>query len=391
MNPPGAEAALQDHGNPVGQPQLGHVPPIFVSGIWRCGSTLLYLLLNQHPDIRLLYETDLPVLWPMFQVPWGRKTWVEKWEYWNASVSRHGLDPAHLTSPVGSLAEAFELAGCEYAAQQGKTRWGCKSPSYYDRLADMAREFPGARFVVIWRDPEEICRSVLKAAARSGTSGLWFARPGTIHKSVLASRILRKQVEKLLRMGAFVHQVHYRDLVSDTANTMRGVCEFLEVPFDPAVTALSGEDRSAVFAGAHHTLARGSKIVSSKDRHEPLPPDLARKIERYRALWKAEHGDRWLLSQHFPETGSPKPGLWERATDRLLFMALRTWDLAPRMVFSILPLSAWRTYRRLKYRDEQFVRRAITGEPTTSRSHSGAAQTPSHPTDQKQPDLNPRP
>jgi hypothetical protein len=370
MTAPCTEETLQEIGNRTGFPTHAAprcpVPPIFVSGVWRCGGTLLYLLLNQHPDIRLFFESDLPVLWPMFRIPGGRKTWAEKWEYWNASVSRHGLDPVRLTAPATSLAEAFELAGHEYAAQQGKQRWGCKSPSYYDRLADLACQFPGAKFVIVWRDPEEICRSVLKAAARSGTSGLWFARPGTIHKSVLASRILRKQVEKLLRMGACVHQVHYRDLVGDTANVMRRVCEFLEVPFDPAVTVLKTADRSAVFAGAHHTLARGNSVDASKNRHDPLPPKLASKLARYQALWKAENGAGKILSQHFPQTGTTKPSLWERAADRLLFMALRTWDLAPRIVFSLLPLSAWQTYRRLKYKDEQFIRRAITNKPTRS-------------------------
>jgi hypothetical protein len=370
MTAPCTEETLQEIGNRTGIPthdaQRGPVPPIFVSGVWRCGATLLYLLLNQHPEIRLFFESDLPVLWPMFRIPSGRTTWAQKWEYWNLSLSRHGLDPARLATPVASLAEAFELAGREYAAQDGKQRWGCKSPSYYDRLADLAREFPGAKFVIVWRDPEEICRSVLKAAARSETSGLWFARPGTIHKSVLASRTLRRQVEKLLRMGAFVHQIHYRDLVGDTANTMRGVCEFLEVPFDPAVTVLKTADRSAVFAGAHHTLARGNSVDASKHRHEPLPPKLESKLERYRTLWKAENGAGRVLSQHFPEAGATMPSPWERATDRLLFLALRTWDLAPRMVFSLLPLSAWQTYRRLKYKDEEFVRRAITNKPVPS-------------------------
>jgi hypothetical protein len=367
MSTLGTEAKLQETGSRANDQRHGRVPPIFVSGMWRCGSTLVYLLLNQHPDIRLLYESDLPVLWPMFRLPWERKTWAEKWEYWNSSLSRHDLDPARLTSPVASLGEAFGLAGREYAAQRCKKRWGCKSPSYYDRLGDMAREFPGARFVIVWRDPEEICRSVLKAASRSGTSGLWFSRPGTIHKSVLASMILKKQVDKLLRMGAFVHQVHYRDLVSDPANTMRGICEFLEVPFDPSVTALNNEDRSAVFEGAHHNLARGSNIVASKDRHDPLPPKLASKIDRYRALWKGQD-DSWLLTKYFPESSATKSGLWERATDRLLFMALRTWDLAPRFVFSILPLAAWQTYRRLKYKDANWVHRQITKKESTLRS-----------------------
>jgi len=340
----------------AGMQDQEHVPPIFVTGAWRCGATLLYLLLNQHPDIALLYESDLPVLWPMFRVPWGRKTWIDRWEYWNASISRHDLDPARLASPARSLAEAFELAGREYARQRGKKRWGCKSPAYFDRLEQLAAEFPNAQFVVVWRDPEETCRSAIKAAG----SSWWFARPGTNHKLLFASKTLKKQVDAVLSNGASVCQIHYRDLVSDTKNTMRGICEFLQVPFDPSVTVLSTAGRTAVFKGAHHAFARGNTIVSSTNRYAALPPGLARKIERYRALWKAENGDTWLLSRHFPESGSAKPTLWERATDQLLYGGLRTWDIAPRIFFSILPLSAWQMYRRLAYKDAQWIRRQLT-------------------------------
>ena len=372
LNTVSLEEAVQETGISAGASD--HVPPIFVVGVWRSGTTLLYSLLNQHSDIRLFYESDLPVLWPMFRFPWGRKTWFEKWEYWNAGVSRHDLDPARLASPVNSLADAAELAGRQYAGEKGKKRWGCKSPSYYDRLDYLAREFPDARFVIIWRDPEEICRSVINAAP----TALWFARPGSTHKALLASTILKKQVEKLLAMGASVHQIHYRDLVGDTNNTMRGICEFLQVPFEPAVTILNKADRGAVFEGAHHSLAKGSKIVSQKERKDSLPPEMKMKIGRYKALWKDEFGDNWFLSQRFSETGAIKPGIWERATDRLKFMALRTWDIAPRIAFSILPLSAWQAYRRLKYKDAQWVHRQITSKQTTLRTSLEVPPTASH-------------
>lgn len=348
--------------------EVGHVPPIFVVGVWRSGTTLLYSLLNQHPDIRLFYESDLPALWPMFRLPWGRKTWVEKWEYWNAGVSRHDLNPLRLAAPVHSLAEAVELAGREFAAEKGKTRWGCKSPSYYDRLTDLAREFPDARFVVIWRDPEEVCLSVIKAAP----TALWFARPGMTHKALLASKTLKNQVEKLQAMGAAVHQLHFRDLTGDTVNTMRAICEFLQVPFDPAVTILDRADRGAVFEGAHHTLAKGSEIVAHKERKGSLPPGMTDKIRRYKALWKKQSGDSWYLSRRFSETGATPPGIMERAADHLKFMLLRAWDIAPRFAFSVLPLSAWQAYRRFKYKDEQWVHRQITSKPTTLRSHPEA-------------------
>ncbi len=363
-HPVSVEVEAQKAGIAAGQRQNNHVPPIFVVGVWRSGTTLLYSLLNQHSDIRLFYESDLPVLWPMFKFPSGRKTWVEKWEYWNAGVSRHDLDPDRLTVPVSTLAEAAELAGRQFAAEKGKTRWGCKSPSYYDRLDYLAREFPKARFVVIWRDPEEVCRSVVNAAS----SAIWFSRPGTTHKALLASTILKKQVEKLQAMGAYVHQLHFRDLTGDTTNTMRGICEFLEVPFESAMTILERADRGAVFEGAHHTLAKGNQIIAQKERKDSLSQEMKDKIHRYKALWKAQFGDTWFLSRRFSETYTAKPGIWERTGDRLKLGVLRTWDIAPRIVFSLLPLSAWQAYRRFKYKDAQWVHHQITNKPTTLRT-----------------------
>jgi N-acetylglucosaminyldiphosphoundecaprenol N-acetyl-beta-D-mannosaminyltransferase len=185
------------------------------------------------------------------------------------------------------------------------------------------------------------------------------------HKALLASRTLKKQVDKLMSMGAFVHQTHYCDLVERTDGTMRGICDFLQLPFDPAVAVLKGADRSAVFEGGHHTLAKGSQIVANEERKkehrkELLPPSLSEKIGRYKALWKAESEHDGLLSARFPETGVAKPGFSERLKDQLLFMALRTWDIAPRILFSILPVSVWQAYRRLKYRDAEWVHRQIT-------------------------------
>jgi len=67
--------AAQESREKAAEQHRGHIPPIFVVGVWRSGTTLLYSLLNQHRDIRLFYESDLPVLWPMFRLPWERKAW----------------------------------------------------------------------------------------------------------------------------------------------------------------------------------------------------------------------------------------------------------------------------------------------------------------------------
>jgi len=336
--------------------------PVFVTGVWRSGTSLLYALLNRHPDVGLFYEGDLPVLRPMFQIRYSRRNWLRRWEYWNAGVSRHGLDPSRFPASIGSLAEAAEAAGREYCRKKGARIWGCKSPSYYDRLVQLARDFPRARFVVIWRDPEEICRSIVGAAVHSR----WFAGSGMMHRAILACETLKKQCDALVSLGVPVHQIHYKELVGDTAKTMRGICEFLEIPFVSAVTSLEGADRSAVFGGAHHSMVKGTRIVSSREHKETLSPRLERKIRQYKALWKTGAGEDWLLCRYLSDVCETTPSKRERLTDSLFFSLLRLKDDAPRIAFSVLPMWVWRLYRLVKYRDPAFAKdhnRAFIDDP----------------------------
>lgn len=336
--------------------------PVFVTGVWRSGTSLLYALLNRHPDIGLFYESDLPVLRPIFQNRYSRKNWLRRWEYWNAGASRHGLDALRFPTSISSLSEAAEAAGREYCRKKGASIWGCKSPSYYNRLEQLARDFPRARFVVIWRDPEEICRSVVDAAAHSR----WFAGSGMIHRAILACKILKKQCDALVSLGVPVHQIHYKELVGDTPKTMRGICEFLEVPFVPAVTSLEGADRSAVFDGAHHSMVKGTEIVASRERKKTLSPRIERKIRRYQTLWKSEMGETWLLCRYLSNASGTMPGRWERLTDSLFVSLLRLKDAAPPIAFSIVPMWVWQLYRLVKYRNLAFAKnhnRVFIDEP----------------------------
>jgi hypothetical protein len=336
--------------------------PVFVSGVWRSGTSLLYTLLNRHPHIGLFYESDLPVLRPMFHVGYSRRDWLRRWEYWNAGASRHNLDMFRPPASIRSLAEAAESVGREYCRKKGARIWGCKSPSYYGSLVQLASDFPRARFVIIWRDPEEICRSIRSAAATSR----WFAGSGMMLRAILACRVLKEQCDALVSRGVPVHQIHYRDLVGETTRTMGGICEFLEVPFVPEVTSLEGADRSAVFGGGHHSLVKGTQIVSSRERNETLPPQVQRKIRRYKALWKGEVGEEWLLCRYLPDAGETPPGKREQWTDGFLFSLLRLKDGAPRVAYAVLPMWLWRLYRLVKYRDLAFAKthnRAFIDEP----------------------------
>ncbi len=355
------------------QPALWPVSgPVFVIGVWRSGTSLLYALLNRHPDLGLFYEGDLAVLRPMFQVGYSRKDWLRRWEYWNAGASRHGLDRFEPPASITSLAEAAEAAGREYCRKKGARIWGSKSPTYYDLLEQLAQDFPQARFVIIWRDPEEICRSVIGAAAHSR----WFAGKGMLLRAILACKMLKKQCDAIISRGVPVHQIHFKELVGDTTKTMQGICEFLQIPFVPEVTSLEGADRSAVFGGGHHSLVKGTQIVASRERKETLPPRIQKKIRQYKALWKAEAGEEWLLCRYFEDAGETPTSKWEQRKDWFLFSLLRLKDTAPRFAYSVLPMWIWLVYRTVKYRDLAFAKyhnRAFIDVPAPKKRRQYAA------------------
>src|ERR1700676_1695534 len=149
--------------------------PLFVVGIWRSGTSLLYTLLNQHPQVALLYEGDLPVMRPLFLFSGGcaKSDWLERWEFWNRGASRHGIDGSSIP-PRLDIRSTTEAVCKQYAERKNPTIWGCKRPQYYACLPELAREFPNAKFIVIWRDPNAICSSIVRAAARSH----YFPLPG---------------------------------------------------------------------------------------------------------------------------------------------------------------------------------------------------------------------
>ena len=319
--------------------------PLFVLGIWRSGTSLLYAMLNQHPDIKLLYESDLPLLWPLFLSP-ARSSWAERVDFWNGALRRHRIDPQMLPASV-DLGTAFESMARQYAESRGARIWGCKSPNYYNMVPRLAQEFPNARYIFLWREPKEICASVTRAARNS----FWFSRRGMLRRVLFGCEMLRRACERLQDSGRPVHELYYSDLVEHPERELHQICRFLGIPFVSAMTTLEGADLSAVFNGDHHNILKNS----DEARRQSNPPgedasnSLYQKIERYHGVWHSRFPN-WRLAcgQQTPLT----PGRWEECVDRLTFRALCAADQFRRWLFAFLPLSCWRTYRRLRYEDE---------------------------------------
>ena len=315
--------------------------PVFVVGIWRSGTSLLYSLLNQHPELSLMYESDLILLPGLFKDGRSRPDWKQRWDFLNTGYSRHQLETKDISDDQPDMATAIESIGRAYA---GDATWGCKSPSYYDRLEELAEMFPQARFIIIWRDPAGTARSIVRAAKKSG----WFDKNGILLRALLGDREMKRGCDALVARGSHVHQLQYEELIRDTEANMRAICSFLDIPFDSKMTSLEGADRSAIFAADHHSMVKSEKIVVAEQRPEVLSQAVLGKIQRYVNLWKRESAGVWPI---YPLTTQieDEPSAFEMARDRIAFRWFSTWDEFVGNVFCVAPLAVLNAYRKFKW------------------------------------------
>lgn len=332
--------------------------------MWRSGTSLFYALLNQHPQIKLMYEDELPLLWPLFLGRRAKRDWPERWEFWNQAPSRHKLDVADLPRDVRGLREACEATWNLYAPE-AEIRGG-KSPSYFDCLPRIAESFPDAKVLVMWRDPADVCRSVMRARSDS-----FFAKRGMVLRALLGCRELKAGYDTLVARGISVYPVQYEDLVENPAAVMQGVCSFLEIDFDPRMVSLKGADRSAIYEGGHHDGVNSEKIIAAK-KTEVLPEDIRRKVNSYIAYWKRESGGSWPQHPETPESVSTDAAFFfERAVDRVLYRGLRTFDQLVALVYSYLPIGILKKYRASK---ERPVSEARARKPIAEKELVGASK-----------------
>jgi hypothetical protein len=248
---------------------------LFVIGFFRSGTSLLYALLNQHPAIGLTYEGDLFKFWPAIRAGGLLGNWQKRIEFWNNALSRHDVTYAQVADARNRREAALALYR-NYGARKGATIIGAKTPVYHNCVRIVASEFPAAKFVIIWRSPWEILRSVRAAGqtARYFSSSTWaqYVAVG-VKQMLLDCAFLRSS-------GRKVFELNYQLLIEDRARTFQKMCEFLGIPFDSRMTELAGADVTAVPSGEHHgALRTGQVLTRKKQSADGLSPRDQRVLE----------------------------------------------------------------------------------------------------------------
>ena len=314
--------------------------PVFVIGVFRSGTSLLCSILNQNPQVALMYECDV---WnfprPLLNVRF-RRNWAERIEFFNQSLSRHRLIEPRDTRKLDKIRTPLDLYHA-FGELKGASVCGEKSPSHSDRLEQLHQQYPGAYFIFVWRNPVEVYRSVLKA----GQTSRFFGRPGMLSRMIYQQEQAIVQAERIEAKGARIYRLDYATLVDQTEKVCREISAFLGVPYDERMLKLNQADLSAIYKSPHHAYLRRGVIERQKYTEQLVSPRLTRKLERYRHRWEKLQA-KWLNPPAQPNQS--EPGLMEYAYHHVMGRALSLYDSLVRAGFEFLPLAWLKIYRMFK-------------------------------------------
>jgi len=110
-----------------------------------------------------------------------------------------------------------------------------KTPRYYFIIPELARVFPEAKFILLFRNPLAVLHSVISTWVK----GNWLLLGDYYHDLVTAPSFLLDG-SKLLRDRSAI--VYYEALVQHPAEEVKRLCEFLELSYHPGLLTYTHPD-----------------------------------------------------------------------------------------------------------------------------------------------------
>jgi len=217
-------------------------PPVLILGVARSGTTLLRVMLDRNSQLAIPDESYFipqladrhrgPVDVEAFLDDLSRLPTLREWDVLPDAVRAHlraGCTPGE------AIAAVYET----YAEQQGKQRWGDKTPMYMEHLGVLERLFPEARYVHLIRDGRDGAMSF-----QSMPEGI-VTRSWNYPRSAAAfARKWRTEVRAARRLGRRVGEryleLRYEQLVEQPEVELERICAFAGLPFEPDMVSYPG-------------------------------------------------------------------------------------------------------------------------------------------------------
>ncbi len=252
-----------------GPPGVKNSPAVFVLSPPRSGSTLLRVMLGSHPmlfsppELQLLNYRTLRQRHAALSDP--------RDDFWLQGTVRALMELDACDAPAASramgLLERQDLSVQDFYRHL-QTRLGDrilvdKTPNYSldTTILDRAEDyFESPRYLHLVREPGAVVASFVDARLHVFYPPFLEGSPG--HPPAEFAELLWNLCHQNILAflggipGARRHTVHYEELVTDPEGTMRGICAFLGLTYDPAMADPYSGDQRRLMTDATHPLGR---------------------------------------------------------------------------------------------------------------------------------------
>ena len=220
--------------------------PVFILSMPRAGSTLLSLLLGNHPDIvcppEPWIQLSLAELIPLrygLQVPIDEDTAAVATGEFLRGIAADPHGSSELSAALRLLFKQIDIAAVRKfgiavydraLAMSGKRVFVDKTPRYYHILDFLDEAYPAAKKIFLKRNPLDIAASY-KSTWNISIEEL-VGNPATANTVDFAKGLF--DLERYAQnKGSDVEVVAYEDLVSSPEETLERICKFLAIRYDP--------------------------------------------------------------------------------------------------------------------------------------------------------------
>jgi hypothetical protein len=217
--------------------------PFFIIGSERSGTTLLMVMLGEHPRLAV---PEVTWFYPRFRAYLHTYGDLNRPENFRTLVSEmiHGLKTAYHGLPVNpstivneliartkapTFAEAVRVNIELYAEATGKPRWGEKTPHHLYYVQEILADFPNAKFLHLIRDGRDVAVEQLRSAFGP-------------RNAYSAARVWKRTHDAAARARKIVPadqwlDVRYEELVTDPVSVLTRTTDFLGEKYDPSLLA----------------------------------------------------------------------------------------------------------------------------------------------------------